>query len=192
MQVLMRLASASALLVSEMCLCTLICGCVRTSGHGQNRYQGDGRFVDLGPESFPRYRLALPTISLEASRKERFQIGAFPRFSATVLLALEGPSVSHSHVLAERESQVKNLPIRLVCRLMDPDGIVVADTETSGTDWHVSASINRTRLWHDDLRDISIRSGCLYYVEIEAEVSGAVPDGLTITPLIEGGGRERL
>jgi hypothetical protein len=187
-----RSALTQCPLCALYCLVYVVCGCAQSTMPRPPSRHGDGTFIDCGTDGFPRYRVIFPSLSLAETRTGRFRAEGLPKMPATLLLVLNGVPASASESLIGHQKKIEELPITVRCRIVDEAGAVLADSQAGSHGWNVAASVTSTELWHQNLRDIRVKNGDCFTIDIEVSGSDGVLKDLTITPVLQGGGLERL
>lgn len=189
MQVLIRMALASVLLLA---LCVAFCLFLFWSRHyDPSEYRGDGRLEDAGPWRFPRYRIILPQMPIGGFHEHKFLINGAPTMSATLALKIHLQDSGGTYAnLAESAQRVKDLPLDIRCRVLDDRGELMYAAEGTPAAWEVAASQQQLELWHPALRDLTIKRGRCYLLEIALRPADEFPMAAAITPTLLGGGSE--
>jgi hypothetical protein len=157
-------------------------------GVGKSGLVGNGKLVDHGYLSYPRYRIIFDRIDTDASPSNSFLVGNFPMSQLT--FGLEIIDEKTSQPLESVVRDLKRTEIELHVRIKHGDS-VVAEACAPLREWELAESTVRRMLWHPRLRDMRLKKALSYHIIVEFKKPPTVKNGrLVLQPLLEGGGFE--
>jgi hypothetical protein len=171
---------------------TLIWTMVTLLQYRTSEYRGDGVITDRGFWSYPRYRLWMPELLLTETAQHSYSLDGLPTEDFTFGLRIVNVTVEGQNVLPEDFEAVRNdLSVSIEVRITDEQGETVAYAPSSPVqEWISSASVLRTYLWHDELRDVRLRRGREYRLDVDIHTEAVNGTRVVGEAFLEGGGNE--
>lgn len=173
-----------ALLAFALALAGLCLGC----WHWRHRlwystrlFSGDGEISDLGFWSYPRYRIAMPSVRLGGVASHRFTLRGLPPKSLCFGLVLDDTSTGD---LLESLKGAVNVSLKV----QDEHGKLLCRVEAPLGKWVRMWSQTEIMYWHEQSRDLATDPRSTYTIDLL--VDGKAPPGsvISMTPTLQGGG----
>lgn len=164
-------------------ICLLTLG-VWSMWYRPEELSGDGKIVDLGFWSYPRYIVSFPHFVVANSNRTSFRVKGLPRDPMTFSL---------ESVLPDRSKSFATVGLNgdwiFAVRILDDHGQEVYGITAPLSEWKMMRSTDASCLWHESLRDLSFSPNSEYVIEIQ--VSGSqTSSGVFLEPRLAGGGNE--
>jgi hypothetical protein len=156
---------------------------LRPFAYKVSEFSGDGRIVDSGVWSYPRYRLKFPEIVVAESKGYAFSFRGAPPETFTLGLELVDPAQSNA-----LEAVKQRVTIGL--RLQDKQSRVLCELHSNLADWRRSWSQTKVLYWHEHCRDFVLSSHRTYSLTLTVEPSDRDLPAVLLVPILEGGGNE--
>ncbi len=145
---------------------------------------GNGKFVDLGYSSYPRYRVSFPHFEVANSARTAFRVKGLPHDPMTFSLEAVLPDRSKSFATVGL-----NGDWTFTVRIVDDHGQEVYGIAAPLSEWHMTRFTDASSLWHESLSDLSFSPDREYLIQIQISGSQA-PSGVFLEPQLAGGGNE--
>jgi hypothetical protein len=147
---------------------------------GGPRLALDGRLTDSGFLSYPRFTVSFPQVLLQAD--------------GVCVLTFQSPTDAPMTLMLELVGEQASLPSKgtaaISACIKDNAGRVMYTVTDLVSEWHCAESQNARRLWHDVTRDMHLRKGHLYRLEIKGLALEERTPGVVVLPTLSGGGNE--
>ena len=164
-------------------LCFLALG-VWSKWYRPEMLSGDGKIVDLGFWTYPRYIVTFPRFEVANSTRTVFRVKGLPRDPMTFSLVAVLPDRSESFATVGL-----NGDWTFKVRILDDHGQEVYGITAPLSEWHMTRFTDASSLWHESLSDLSFSPDREYLIEIQ--ISGSqTSSGVFLEPRLAGGGNE--
>lgn len=143
------------------------------------------QITDSGFGSYPRYAASLQQIAFVSNVQHSFAISGLPTGEMTFSLTVRGPESAIVKVI-RRPSSTSILNVQILAG----DGTQLYGVKAPLSEWRLAESVNEIRLWHVDLRDMSLKARRQYTVKVSIEGSAGGDGEVFLEPQLRWGGNE--
>ena len=149
---------------------------------------GDGRLVDHGAFSYPRYVISLRDLCLTDCGLHRFSLKEVPTTPLTLEFQLLEPLATARD--AKFEQFIRQVDTSVAVRIVDEFGNTKCDYSSALRNFVISSSESEASLWHPNSRSLIFERKRTYYVEIAVDSLHAGEQRVVTRPILSGGGVE--